>query len=375
MKHSPEFSKAASTLTCTNVFFTALLYNMRIEARDDLPATAATDGVNLYYNPELFAKQLTAPQRVFALVHELLHVILFHNTRRGIREPEQWNIACDHAANLLCLEYGFNVPDWAYQDATYKGMTAEKIYDLLDKKSGGGDKGKTPMSGDVMDYDPTQNGGHTKADVERAIAIGTEQAAQAAKAAGQDSSTLKRLIGEAQVQREPWHQHLRRWMTSMNTRQYNWARFDSRRAVLHGVVSPQMRAENMGKVVVLVDESGSMTDKQRAAVSAHVSDICRDCTPSEVIIAHFDTSVVHAESYTGPDYDIAMRRYAGGGTDIGAAVSWGLDNHSDAQLMICFTDLYGPFGEDPGMPVLWVSQTETVPVPYGELIYGDLNES
>jgi len=369
MKHTPEMTKAISGLTCTNVFFTALLYNLKIEGRDDLPGQScgATDGVHLYYHPDRFAKMLNAAQRQWLIVHELLHVILFHNTRRGIRNPERWNIACDHAVNLLCDEYGFKTPPGRYCDAQYKGMTAEQIYDKLPEDAGESD-------GDVLDYDPSQNDGQSKGDLEREIAIGTEKAAQAAKAAGTDSAALKRIIGNAQVQREPWYQHLRRYITSLHSRQYNWSRIDARRAVLHGVVSPVQKTESMGKLVMLVDESGSMTDRQRAAISAHISDICKDVSPSSIVVAAFDTEVVHSEEFTGPDYAIEMVRHACGGTDFGNAINWVLENHSDAQLILCFTDLFGPFGEEPGLPVLWISQTETIDVPFGELIYGDLNE-
>lgn len=372
-KHIPEFVKAMATLTNTNVFFTVLMYNMKIEARDDLPFVAGTDAVHLYYNPKRFVSELIPQLRVFAIVHELVHVILFHNTRRGIRDPKRWNIACDHADNLLCVEYGFvtfeqiKKNNW-YADPQYKGMTAEKIYDLLPE-----DCGESDM--DVMDYDPSQNENQTKLDVERAVAIATEQAAQAARASGQDTAAMKRLIGEAQVEREPWYQHLRRYMTSMNSRQYNWARIDSRRAVLHNVVSPQMRSEQMGKVVFWVDCSGSITAKQLGAMGAHISDILKDVTPSAVVVGYFDSEVCHVDEFTGPDYNLVLEPHGGGGTCFAPMFEYMEEYQQDAQLAVVFTDLYGSFG--PGNQVcdtLWVSQTEHVEVPFGELIYGDLNE-
>ena len=372
MKHTPEFTKALSILTCTNVFFTALLYNLKIEARDDLPggSCGATDGVHLYYHPERFAA-LASDQRVWLIVHELLHVILFHNTRRGIRTPDRWNIACDHAVNLLTVDYGFAFPGvktGRFCDPQYKGMSAEKIYDLLPEDAGDSD-------GDVMDYDPSQNEGKSKGDVEREIAIGTEQATQAAKAAGQDTAGMKRVIGEAQVVREPWYQHLRRFLTSMHSRQYNWARIDTRRAVLHGVVAPQQKAESMGKIVLWIDCSGSVTEKQLSAMGAHITDILKDVTPSEVVVGYFDSEVCHVDTFTGPDYHITLEPHGGGGTRFEPMFDYMQEYHTDAQVAVVFTDLQGSFGEgNPVCETLWVSQTEGVDVPFGELIYGDLNE-
>ena len=375
MKHTPEFTRALSSLTCTNVFFTALLYNLKIEVRDDLPAAAATDGAHLYYHPERYAKEFNRAEQVFVIVHELLHVILFHNTRRGIRNSRGWNIACDYAVNLLCQEYGFSVPKSALLDAQYKGMTAEQIYDKLPQEQQQEKGGDGNMAGDVMDYDPSQNEGKSKGDVEREIAIGTEQAAQAAKAAGMDTAGMKRVIGEAQVQREPWYQHLRRFLTSMHSRQYNWSRIDTRRAVLHGVVAPQQKAESMGKVVFWVDCSGSVTEKQLSAMGAHISDILKDVTPSEVVIGYFDSKVCHVDTFTGPDYHVTLEPHGGGGTRFEPMFDYMQEQHADAQVAVVFTDLYGSFGDgNPVCDTLWVSQTEGIDVPFGELIYGDLNE-
>jgi len=167
---------------------------------------------------------------------------------------------CDHVVNLLCGEYGFEVPKDRLQDPQYKGMTAEQAYDLLPQdEQGDGEQ-------DVQDYDPTDNDDKTQAGAEREIAINTATALQAAKVAGTDSAAMRRLVGEAQVQREPWYQHLRWYMTSMHSRAYNWAKVDARRAVLHGIVSPMQRTETMGKIVFAVDESGSITEKQLAAM-------------------------------------------------------------------------------------------------------------
>ena len=380
IKQTPEFSKAASRLTCSDIFFTTLLYNMKIEPKDDLPHAAGTDGVTLYYQPERFAKEFTEPERVFVLVHELLHVVLFHCLRRGIRDPKRWNIACDHVVNLLCTEYQYAVSSGCYCDAQYKGMTAEQVYDKLPVEKDDGKpesgKGEGKLGGDVMDYDPASNDGKSKGDVEREVAIGTEKAAMAAKAAGQMSSGLKRLIGEAQVEHEPWYQHLRRYMTNMNARQYNWGRIDARRAVMYGVISPQQKTDAMGKLVFGIDCSGSVTAKQLSAMAAHITDLLRDVTPSEVVIAYFDSKVCHVETFNGPDYNVTLEPHGGGGTDFAPVFEYVDEYHGDAQVVIMFTDLYGNFGEGNNTcDTLWVSQTEKVEVPFGELIYGDLNEN
>lgn len=371
---SAEFSKAVSTLTLSDVFFTTLLYTLKVEAKSDLPAAAGTDGVHLYYHPERFAKEFTASERVFVLVHELLHVILFHSLRRGIRDPDLWNIACDFVVNLMADEHNFTRPKDCCFNKKYAGMTAEQVYDLLISE-GGSQEPKGGLVGDVLDYDPSSNEGKSRADVEREIAIGAQAAMQAAKAAGKLSENMRRVLGEAQVTREPWYQHLRRYITSMHARQYNWSRIDSRRAVLHGVISPSQKSEQMGKLVFGIDCSGSITEKQLGAMSAHISDLLKDVTPTDVAVVYFDSAVCHVEEFTGPDYHVRLAPHGGGGTDFAPVFEYVEENHSDAALVIVFTDLYGNFDfSSPAVDTLWVSQTEKVEVPFGNLIYGDLNE-
>jgi predicted metal-dependent peptidase len=331
-----------------------------------------------------------------------------------------WNVAADHVCNLLAKQYGFPPPTGCFCDAKYTGLTAEKVYDLLlqeqeaqgkaggkpgqgepgqgkaggkqgqgepgQGKAGGkqgqgepgqGEPGQGKGSlamGDVMDYDPSQNEGKTASEVEREIGINTENAVQAAKAAGSMPAGMKRLLGEAQVQREPWHQHLRRFMTSMNAREYNWARIDSRRAVLHGVISPQMKSEAMGKVVFMVDCSGSITNDQLSAMGAHISDICRETHPKDVVVAYFDTEVSFSEEFTGPDYDIVLTPHGGGGTNFRTGAAWIDENHSDAVLAIWLTDMYGPMAEGCSVETLWVSSTEGRTAPYGEVLIADFND-
>ncbi len=389
-QHSVEFTNAVSQLTLQDIFFTALLYSLKVERDDNLtmpgggPGVACTDGVRLIYRADTWRDMFTAQQRVTVLAHEILHVILYHSLRRGIRDPQRWNIAADHCVNLLLAEYKFSAPKGWLCDQKYKGMSAEQVYDLLpaeqDQGQGQGQdqgQGQGCMGGDVLDYDPTTpgNGGKSASDVEREIGINTEKALQSAKAAGQLSAGIKRMLGDAQVQREPWYQHLRRYMTALHSRQYNWSRINTRRAVLFGVVSPDMRTEAMGKVVVGIDCSGSISTAQIASMGAHLSDIASDCNPKSVEVIYFDSEVCHEETFEGPDYQIKLEPHGGGGTNFRPVFDVLEERHSDAQVLLMFTDLYGTFPDGCGAcETVWVTPTKNRLVPFGEVIEADFND-
>jgi predicted metal-dependent peptidase len=59
----------------------------------------------IYYNPVWF-EQLTLKHKLGVVLHELLHVILLHQYRRGNRQIIPWSVACDMAVNeMLPMEY------------------------------------------------------------------------------------------------------------------------------------------------------------------------------------------------------------------------------------------------------------------------------
>ena len=57
--------------------------------------------------------------------------MLGHIDRRGNKQRDLWNIAIDHATNLLLQDAGFVLPKDASADRHFHGMTAEAIYDHL----------------------------------------------------------------------------------------------------------------------------------------------------------------------------------------------------------------------------------------------------
>ena len=62
--------------------------------------TMATDGYHIFFNAT-WVESLTITEIRGVLAHEVLHVIFQHGLRRSHREPILWNIAADHAINLL----------------------------------------------------------------------------------------------------------------------------------------------------------------------------------------------------------------------------------------------------------------------------------
>src|SRR3954463_16523663 len=84
-------------------FASALLQTKFIE--DPSCETAWTDMVVIGYNPK-FIEGLDIPTAKFVIIHELMHILLKHGLRRGSRDPDRWNKACDYAINIMLRDLG-----------------------------------------------------------------------------------------------------------------------------------------------------------------------------------------------------------------------------------------------------------------------------
>ena len=90
-------------------------------------ATAATDGKDIYYNPD-FLLPLSPSQQDGLLLHEVLHAALLHRIRRGVRHPVKWNIAADIVVNGMIMQQGgFALPEGGVRDKDLEHLSVEEI--------------------------------------------------------------------------------------------------------------------------------------------------------------------------------------------------------------------------------------------------------
>ena len=113
-------------------FFAIPLLRMNVIEDYDCP-TASVNGKELRYNPS-FVNELPERQQFGLIAHEVLHVVLLHHHRRRRRDVESWNAACDYAINLLLLDMGLELPPGGLIDWRFKGVTSNKIYEIITKK-------------------------------------------------------------------------------------------------------------------------------------------------------------------------------------------------------------------------------------------------
>ena len=107
-----------------------------IEFKDNLKYhTAATDGKNIYVDPNYFAS-LSENDRLFTIAHEIMHIKFMHMYRlkdkSGVkRDPELWNIATDAIINANLERDGFTIKEGYVNMPEALDYSADEFYQKL----------------------------------------------------------------------------------------------------------------------------------------------------------------------------------------------------------------------------------------------------
>ena len=102
-----KLSRARAHMILNAPFYAVLSLTMQFVRRDDID-TMATDGKSIFYNDAFVMGEDDETIRG-VVAHEVAHVANLHHTRRGGRDPDDWNKACDYAIDPQLEKDGFKV--------------------------------------------------------------------------------------------------------------------------------------------------------------------------------------------------------------------------------------------------------------------------
>jgi predicted metal-dependent peptidase len=290
---------------------------------------------------------------------------------------------------------GFTLPPDCLYHPGFAGLSADAIYARLkdgenpQAGKGQGQGGDKPLStGEVKDAPPQPGEGEGQAegdgqdgDGEGKTAkakprdmtpedwkIAAEQSAATAKGAGKDPGSAAELARAARAGREDWRELLAEFMTAAkDPSDYSWMR-PNRRHIHEGLYLPGVTKESCGEIVIAVDTSGSMSQRDLAAIAAEVQSIAGECKPERLTVIYCDTrirGVVEIE----PEADITLEAQGRGGTAFAPVFEHLSRAEEPPQCLIYATDLDGPMVEDPGYPVLWITPEKVTDVaPFGRTV-------
>ncbi len=368
-----RISRARIKLLYKQPFFATAAMRMQVSVTEEIP-TMGVDGKNLFVNPG-FTSTLNEAQVIGVLCHEVLHIINMHHLRKGKRDHKLWNIACDYAINPIVLDAGLDLPPGRLYEEKYKGMTAEKIYSLLEKDPEAQGKDPSP-TGEVMDGTKKPDGSTMSSDEvkieEQKIKVAVAQAAEMARKAGTMTAGLEKLVADMVKSVVNWREVLRKFAAQVVPTGVSWSR-PNRRLIAHGIRLPGPIKGGVGQLVIGIDTSGSIyaDPKLTQQFLSEVETICSEVKPEAIHVLMCDSQIKSFETFEHSDMGGMFDRLkslvrGGGGTDFVPVFDWVEQQGITPAALIYLTDMEGRFPRDvPTYPVLWAKTTDHK-APFGD---------
>ena len=419
----PRISKQRTALVLDQPFFGALALRLAI-IEDPSCETFWVDGVSMGYNPS-YAATLNDLELRGVLAHEVLHVANGHCWRKGDRDNDGWNDACDYVVNPIVTDAGMLLPKGTLFNAQFRGKSAEEVYGQLAqerRKKGKGGKpnpsgkpgssqgpgqpqsGNPDPNGQPQSGQPDANGqpqpgsapgqgqpqpgdgsgsrqpscgevrqytGSDKAQLEAEWKVAVLQAAKAAKMRGALPGGLEAMVAEAVDPIVDWRAVLQRFAQQASPTDYSFA-MPNRRYLHMGLYLPSLHEPAVGDAVFVRDASGSVFDETQAQFAAEILAVNESMRPRRLVVLDCDTRVTQIQVFErGEAVELAPVR-GGGGTSFIDPFRRLASEEFNPAFLVYLTDMDGAFPAlAPHYPVLWAS---TVPLrrakqaPFGEMV-------
>jgi predicted metal-dependent peptidase len=355
----------------------------KYEVRDDVP-TACTNGIDCKYGSK-FIKDMSDSDLRGLIMHENLHKVFQHMflwQHLYKEDGRTANMACDYVINIIIDDIrirtgGFvTLPKGGLLDRKYEGMDSQTVYNMLREEGNDGGSGGGEGEG-FDDHDWESGEAMSQEEIEQIGKDINQAIRQGQLMAGKLGGNKSRELGALMEPKVDWREQLREFVSSTAVGKdiSTWQRV-SRRWLQHDMYMPSTITENVGRIVVAIDTSGSIGTAELSKFLSEVQGICINTKPEKVDLLYWDTDVAAHEVYTQEQLDkltSSTKPAGGGGTDVACVAKYLKDNQIRPECVIVLTDgyIYGDWGTWT-VPVLWtiVGGNKVVP-PMGTTIHLD----
>ncbi len=357
-------------------FYGYIAASVSIVETDQLPTIkmASIPELIIYYNPSWF-DGLSTQHKMGTVLHELLHVILLHQYRRGGRELILWSTACDMAVNEI-LPAQYIIEEAATVERIEKKLklslernnNAEYYYDIISDMEEfisftaiEGDNILISEGGKQLKVQKLLEDTASSSEI-NALKNNLAQNYSEIEAEGEIPTGLEEGINEAYKDiKIDWRVILKRFLTGrgkMITRK-SYKRQSRRYDDLPGT------KRSVGvNALIAIDESGSISDTLVKEFYHELSEISK-ITGTSMVVTRFDTRC--SEPVPLNTFMIDNKRAKRGGTDFRPVFQ--LADERKIPLVIIFTDGDGEAPENVNQNTLWVlTKNSKKPARYGFVI-------
>lgn len=382
-----SFDDGVTMLMLSQPMFGQLLMKYQHVETKAIP-TLAVSRTALMYNPD-FVATLTDGQMLAAITHEVMHGVYQHvqdlqmYSETGVGPDGQvfnatkMNHAQDYVINDLIKQnkIGDLSPSWLWSSNYTFAMTPQEVYAMLPDPPPDNQPNSAGQS--QQDTHDTSGGGNSPGvdDPNARDAITPNdvvQAAAFAESIGRLPAGMDRFIETLRKpQHSPWKMLRKAVTTALGNGDSSTWRKLNRRLITRGIGAPGKQAFGCNRVAIVGDTSGSITDEVLQIFGGHMGAILDEAKPKEIKVLWTDAEVHRIDTVkNGGELRTLMQQpvLGGGGTDMSVGIRESLQFKPDAVVVL--TDGYTPWGDDPGIPVVWaiVGGGEMV-APYGTTIH------
>jgi predicted metal-dependent peptidase len=408
-----KLRKARIHLLANKPFFGVLAMHMPMiesESAGGRGTTMVDEKGRFYYNKK-WIMDMTPQDAMFELAHEVMHIVQQCISRfpKGGNHAI-WNMAADQVVDTLLVDAGFAqseiskkmVPEPIRKQV--KGMTTEQVYYKLLKEEaknpqsgnqgkgkGGQGKGKGNMQPGEGDQGPAVPDNHhhknnvrgctSASTMEKKITAETIEkfkqhiiaAAQVQKSRGDVPGFVQAFLAEIGKPTITWKDKLRNLTASYFKGRYTFMR-PNRRSGSVGMRLPN-RAPKKEGAIIMIDTSGSISDKEINQFVSEVVGIMSYCGCPWIKIYLHDVECYHSEKYSRST--IVKLPVTRGGTSHVDVFDKVLDSDDKIGCIVAFTDLYTQFpNRHVKYPVIWAhpESGEGQGVPFGTKVLIKLDE-
>lgn len=341
--------------------------------------TARTDGANVEYG-EAFIADLTDSELMGLVLHEKLHCAFKHlTTWRGLYDdsPQLANMACDYVINLMITDRanrdGFvRLPAGGCVDEQYRGMDSGQVFKLLKQKYP--NRANCPQMGfDQHDWDAASD--LTAEEVEDLAKTIDQALRQGNILASKAGANVDRSVLEMLQPKVDWRDALREFVVNSKPGDdYTSYRRIDRRFQSQDLMLPTSYSDTIHRVVLAVDTSGSIGNREMSEFLAEAQSVCESVKPELVDLLYWGHDVAAHEKYEASAVSTlreSTKPKGGGGTAPSCVTSYLRDQNirPDCIVMLTDGDVFGDWGENWPAPVLWCINNKRTSAPHGVTVH------
>ncbi len=392
----------------TNGFYGLLLMHAEFSLDFNIE-TAATDGNKIFFSPK-FMDELSNSELDFVLMHEVMHMALFHCFRRGERDPYLFNIACDIVVNSNIMHsnnddensitirgYGVSMNKTPTCEDGYN-FTVEEVYEMLlneckgnnykgssSQKSTGKNGPKSVGQGSDWDdhgkwktipeseFDEELNKQKTVWEKRLKDAAEAIEIRKSSTSRGSVPLLAQRAIKELTEAQIDWREILSSFIQEEIV-DYSFSPPDKRYGDSPFFLPDFNDTDFVVKnILFMIDTSGSMSDKLITLAYSEVKGALDQFDGKlSGLLGFFDAEVVPPVPFCDEESLLDIKIAGGGGTSFNVIFDYVKLKMQDElpSCIIILTDGYAPFPNESDaldIPVLWLLNNDSVTPPWGKI--------